>query len=60
MWCSIHDRYRMYRYENHCTSRFANVGSRAEEEQAGQNENLSGSYPSETVSRYVRVRVWVA
>lgn len=45
--------------ENLSTSQSANVGSRTEEEQAGQNEDLSGSDSSETVSRYVRVRVWV-
>jgi hypothetical protein len=59
MCCSIHDEYRMYRYENHCTSRFANVSSRTEEEQAGQDEDLSGSNPNETMSRYVHIRVWV-
>jgi hypothetical protein len=59
--CSIHDKYRMHHGvgENHSTSQLANVGSRTEEEQAGQNEDLSGSNSSETVSRYVRVRVWV-
>jgi hypothetical protein len=56
---SIHDGYRMYHSvgENHSTSHFANAGSRTEEEQAGQNEDLSGSNSSEIVSRYVRVRV---